>query len=113
MVDGIAKNARLQRKCGNACIIQNATTHIGVSYQERHSLSTLEMAELETAYDRWDQRILEVSHKVQSTLPDVDLFSVSGCFAATLAVRNAIGRELQLPLAECIHYFEPNTGVPK
>lgn len=113
ILDEIRDHISQGRRPGTAAIAQNATLHISSVFQEKHSLSTLDLRELENLLDNWDCRILELSRKAQLAIPNVDLFSVNGCFNATIALRNAIGAELGLNLSACIHYFSPQTGLPE
>ena len=99
------------KKIGTASVAQNAVLHISMVYQEKYSLSTLDIKELEDLYDKRDKRILELSRKVQPAIPNVDLFSVNGCFEATIAVRDAIGLNIRINLASCIHFFNRETGL--
>ena len=112
ILDEIRDHISQRKRLGTAAIAHNATLHTSSVFQEKYSLSTLDLCELENLLDNWDRQILELSHKVQLAIPNVDLLSVIGCFSATIALRNAIGIGLGLNLASCIHYFNPRTGLP-
>lgn len=98
---------------GTASVAQNAILHISSVYQEKESLSTLNTEELERLYDIWDRRILELSRKTQPAIPDEDLFDVYECFEATIALRDAIGENLELDLASHMRLVNPETGIPE
>lgn len=110
VLDEIRAHISQQKRPGTAAIAQHAILHLSHVFGEKHSLSTLDLGELENLLASWDRQILELSGKTQPAIPDVDLFSITGCFQATLAARNAIGVELDINLAACIDYFNPQTG---
>lgn len=112
VIDELKDYVSQGRRCGTASVAHHAVLHISSLYQEKYSVSTLDLQELETLYGKWDTRILEVSRRVQPSIPDINLLSTEECYSATIAVRNAIGRELGLDLQACIHFFNPQTGSP-
>lgn len=113
VLDEIRDHVSQRKRLGTAAMVTNAVLHISHVFQQKYALSTLDLHELETLLNNWDQRILALSHKAQLAIPNVDLFSVVGCFDATIALRNTIGTGLGFDLSACIHYFNPQTGLPE
>jgi hypothetical protein len=111
LLDEIGAVISQQRKPRTVAIAKNAVLHLSHVFQDKHSLSTLDLGELESILDGWDRQILELSRAAQPAIPDVNLFTATGCFKATVALRNAIGTELAINLAACIDYFNPQTGL--
>lgn len=105
IVNEIKEHLSAGRKIGTVAVAQNAVLHISAIYHKRFSLSTLDLNALEDLYGHWDQRILDLSHKVQQAIPNVDVFSVNGCYEATIAARDAVGLNLGVNLSSEMHIW--------
>lgn len=110
ILDEITDKINQRKKCGTAALAHHAILHISNVYHDKYSLSVLNLRELENLLDNWDQRILEFSSRAQLAIPNVDLFPVTGCFNATIALRNAVGTELGFDLSTRMHFQNPQTS---
>jgi len=62
-------------------------------YRLKYDCATIDVDKMAGLYRKWKPAIINMANRLLKQLPDMDVTSALGCYQATKALRDTIGKE--------------------
>lgn len=78
----------------------------------KYGYPSINVDEMTKLYKQWQPEVVDLAERLIQHIPDVDLTTATGCYQATKALRDGIGKELKVDVG-WLKFRNPQTGQPE